>query len=240
MAGAGLLAVAGAAVLPATRESPLSIWILTDTLAPQRVLPLIGLGVALGLVGSRIFALALVLLAFGITGGFVAEDLLLSLLIAIPRAAAHLFLTSPISYLAVGTALVADGFIRAWLAPASAAIFGAALALIIKLTDPSLHNLVYTWTPVLVASWIVVAVALTARAFRKPWLFIFGRILGSWLLAIGLLYAGVALVPKREPLPLTPDSSQLPALDHTDPGKSSLDRLQQYSTPDANNPFRRP
>jgi hypothetical protein len=40
------------------------------------------------------------------------------------------------------------------------------------------------------------------RAFRRGWFSIFGRILGSWLLAIGLLYGGASLVPpKRQPPP---------------------------------------
>jgi hypothetical protein len=51
--------------------------------------------------------------------------------------------------------------------------------------------------PVLVAFWIVAAVSLTLRAFRRDWFAIFGRILGSWLLAIGILYGGVSLLPPR-------------------------------------------
>ncbi len=46
LAALGLIAVAALAFLPALRESPLTRWILTETLAPARVLPLIGLGAA--------------------------------------------------------------------------------------------------------------------------------------------------------------------------------------------------
>jgi hypothetical protein len=49
------------------------------------------------------------------------------------------------------------------------------------------------------AFWIVAAVCLTVRAFRQPWFDIPGRILGSWLIAIGLLYGGASLVPRRTP-----------------------------------------
>ena len=200
LAAVGLIAVAAVAFLPALRESPLTRWILTETLAPVRVLPLIGLGAAFGLIGLRALIAALVLLAIGIAGGLFAEDWLLSMLDAVPRAATHQFLTGPISYLAAGFALVSSAHLRPYVTPAAAAIFGAMLALTIKLTDPSLHDPAFTWTPVLAGLWIVAAITLTVRAFRQHWFSVFGRVFGSWLMAIGLLYGGAALVPKHEPL----------------------------------------
>ena len=200
MAGLGLIAVAAAAL--AANASPLARWMLTETLAPARVLPLIGLGAAFALIGARATIIAVLLFALGIAGGLVAQDRLLAILDLVPRAATHLFFTGPISYLAAGAALVAGARWREWLTPPAALIFGAMLALAIKLTDPSLHEPAYTWTPVLIAFWIVAAVTLTLRAFRRGWFTIFGRILGSWLLAIGLLYGGASLVPpKRQPPP---------------------------------------
>ena len=200
MAALGLIAVAAAAL--AADGSPLARWTLTETLAPARVLPLVGLGVAFGLVGLRSLSAALALLGLGIVAGIVGQDRLLAVLDLLPRAATHLFFTGPISYLAAGAALVAGARWREGLAPAAALIVGAMLALTIKLTDPSLHEPAYTWTPVLIAFWIVAAVTLTLRAFRRGWFAIFGRILGSWLLAIGLLYGGASLVPpKRQPPP---------------------------------------
>lgn len=206
------LGVAAIALLAAASESPLARWTLTDTLAPERVLPLIGLGVAFGLVGVRVYSAALLLLGLGIIAGFTAEDRLLRILDAIPQAATHLFLTGPISFLAAGVALVSGG----WLAPFAALVVGAMLALIIKLTDPSLHDPAYTWTPILIAFWIAVAVSMTLRAYRHRWFLIFGRILGSWLLAIGLLYGGASLVPKRQPPP--PPSMALPPVLAPAPG----------------------
>lgn len=200
LAAAGLIAVAAVAFLPPLRESPLTRWILTETLAPARVLPLIGLGAAFGLIGVRAFVAALVQLAIGIAGGLFAEDWLLWMLDVVPRAAAHLFLTGPISYLAAGVALVCSARLRPYVAPAAAMIFGAMLGLTIKLTDPSLHEPAFTWTPVLAGLWIVAAISLTVRAFRQHWFSVFGRIFGSWLMAIGLLYGGAALVQNHEPL----------------------------------------
>ena len=191
MAVLGLAAIAAAALLPGLRESPLGQWTLMETLAPARVLPLIGLGAAFGLFAGRAFVAALLLFVIGVVIGLVAEDRLLWALDSVPRAATHLFMTGPISYLAAGAALVASERRRSIVAPAAAIIVGAMLALMIKLTDPSLHEPVFTWTPVLIAVWLVVSVSLSLRVFRREWFIVAGRILGSWLIAIGLLYGGV-------------------------------------------------
>lgn len=197
MAALGLIAIAAAALVPGLRESQLARWILSETLAPVNVLPLIGLGAAFGLIGLRALLAALVLFALGIAAGLLAEDRLLQLLYPIPGAATHLFLTGPISYLAAGVALVVSARWRTYAAPPAAALFGAMTGLAVRLTDPSLHERAYTFTPVLAVVWIVLAVALGLRGFWRSWFLIFGRILGSWMLAIGLLYGGAALVPKR-------------------------------------------
>lgn len=228
MAGLALLCLAAIALLPAAHESPLGRWVLSETLTPARVLPLIGLGAVFGLAGARVFGAALVLFSLGILAGFVAQDRLLRILDVVPQAATHLFLTGPISYLAAGAALAAGTSLRRWLTPVAALIVGAMLALVIKMTDPSLHEPAYTWTPLLIAYWTVIAVALTLRAFWRGWFPIFGRILGSWLLAIGLLYGGAALMPKREPppalpMPASPESTPPPAFDQTIPGLPSPD-----------------
>jgi hypothetical protein len=230
LAAIGLITVAALTFLPALRESPLTRWILTETLAPARVLPLIGLGAAFGLLAGRAFIAALLLFVIGVVIGLVAEDQLLWALDSVPRAATHLFMTGPISYLAAGAALVASKKWRSIVALAAAIMVGAMQALIIKLTDPSLHEPVFTWTPVLIAVWMVVSVSLSLRAFRREWFIVAGRILGSWLIAIGLLYGGVSLAPKRGLLvpPPTglvepPDSTPLPGDDRRLPG---MDRSQ--------------
>ena len=236
MAALGLIAVAAAAL--AADASPLARWTLSETLAPARVLPLIGLGVACALIGRRALTAALALFGLGIVAGLAGQDRLLAILDLLPRAAMHLFFTGPICYLAAGAALVAGARWREWLAPASALIVGAMLALTIKLTDPSLHEPAYTWTPVLIAFWIVAAVTLTLRAFRRGWFAIFGRILGSWLLAIGLLYGGASLVPPKRPppppamaLPPAPGAERaipgLPMPDEPVPLPGGADRFKQ-------------
>jgi hypothetical protein len=236
LAALGLFAVAALTFIPALRESPLTRWILTETLAPARVLPLIGLGAAFGLIGARAFVAALLLLAIGIAGGLFAEDWLLWVLDTVPRAGTHLFLTGPISYLAAGAALVFSARVRSYVTPATAAIFGAMLGLTIRLTDPSLHEPAFTWTPVLIAFWIVAAVSLPLRSFWRGWFPIFGRILGSWLRRTAVEQAdGQPLVPQRRlpapPTAGTPESQELTRLPDNDRRVPGLDRFQDQPGP---------
>jgi hypothetical protein len=193
-----LFALAVLALLAARGASPLARFILADVLTPERLLPLIGLGAAFGLIALRSLCVAVPLFALGVAAGLMAEDALLRLLDQVPRAATHLFYASPLALIVVGAALAAGARAWSWLTPPAAAIVGAMLALVVKMTDPSLHDPLYTWTPVLIAAWLMAAIALTLRAFRHRWVAIFARILGSWLLAIGLLYGGASLLPPRK------------------------------------------
>jgi len=208
---------------------------------PARVLPLIGLGAAFALAGGRILAAAIVLFAAGIVLGIAAEDQLLRILDLVPQAATHLFLVDPIAYLAAGAALVCGDRLRPYIAPVGAVIFGAALALAVKLNDPSLHEPAYTWLPVLIACWIVAAVAMTLRLFPRRWFSIFGRILGSWLLAIGLLYGGASLMPQGRapppmPTPAPPQDAAPPSFDREIPGLPGPDK----PAPRSGDQFRQP
>lgn len=218
---AGLFGLGVAALLLAERESPLARWILVETLTPQRLLPIVGLGILFGLVGIWTLAAALPLFGLGIGVALIAEDQLLRLLDVVPQAATHLFFTGPISYLAVGIALAAGRTSHAVLAPIVALIFGTMLGLVVRLTDPSLHAPAYTWTPVAIAGWIIAAITLSIRAFYRNWFHIVGRIVGSWLMAIGLLYGGAMLVPKRQPLPAAP-SPLSPNFNRTFPDSDRL------------------
>lgn len=202
----GLAAVAATALL--ARENPFARWILNEVFAPERVLPQIGLGAACGLVSARIFGAVLLLFGLGIVAGSLGQDWLLWVLYNVPEGPTHLFLTGPISFLAIGIALVPGARLLPWLLPVAAIVAGAMLSLAIMLTDPSLHDPAFTWVPVLVAFWLIAVVSLSVRAFRRRWFPIFGRILGSWLITIGLLYGGASLMPRLEPPPPPTDTSQ--------------------------------
>jgi hypothetical protein len=105
-------------------------------------------------------------------------------------------------------ALIPGARILGYVLPFAAFTEGVMLALAVFLTDPSFHDPLYTWTPVLAAIWIIIAVALTLQAFRGGWSLIFGRIMGSWLVAVGLLYGGASLLPVFKPPPPPEDTSR--------------------------------
>jgi hypothetical protein len=213
-----ILASAGAATIalqsPASR-STVTWWILARALAPERILPLVGLGAALSLVRRGQCAGGVALFAAGLAAGFPLSEHLVYWLSSLPGAADSYFLIGPISAVAAGLVLVSPANARPWLLPFSAAAIGVMLALAIDLPDPTIRG-----AGALVGLWIVASVLLTGRAFRQPWFDIAGRILGSWLIAIGLLYGGASLIPKPTPSPAPPASEQpraTPIPDTTDP-----------------------
>lgn len=195
----GLLTVAAIALTPAAGRSTLMWWILSSALAPERVLPLIGLGVALALVDRRFSFGALALFCGGLAVGFFRKDWLLSILEAIPRATSHHFLTGPISTVIVGVALLLSAArLGSWFLLIAATVAGSMLAIAIEVSDLSLHDVTIPLAGVIVGFWIVVAISLTVRAFWRIWFPIPARFLGSWLIAIGLLYGGAALMPRQK------------------------------------------
>jgi hypothetical protein len=199
LAALGIAAMATIGLM-ATR-SPFAGWLLLHTLAPERLLPLIGLGIAGGLVGGRALAVTIVLFGLGVVGGFAAENWLLAAIYDVAQGPTHLFLTEPIASIAVGLALIPGTRLLPWLLPVAAIVVGAMLALAVFLADPRLHDPLFIWTPLLAAVWAVAALALTINAFRHRWVTIFARIYGSWLVTIGLLFGGTALELNFKPPP---------------------------------------
>jgi hypothetical protein len=223
LAALGLLGATATALVPAAQRSTLTWWILSSALVPERVLPLVGLGIALALVDRRYGLGALALFGGGVAVGFFSRDWLLSAIEAIPGATSHHFLTGPISGVTVGIALVLPGTrLRSWFLLIAAVVAGSMLAVAIEVTDPSLHDVAIPLAGVVVGFWIIAAISLTVRAFRRAWFPIPARILGSWFIAIGLLYGGVSLLPKQKsefPLPAEtmPNIIPVPGTSHPPP-----------------------
>lgn len=198
------LALAGAAALaamllrPGAEASPLAWWISNSALRPDRVLPLIGVGAALALVRPLACGAAAAALVIGLALGFAFYAPMLDPLWVFPRAAESNFLTGPAAALAAGLALIVPRRMRDWLVVPSALLAGTASALAIVVTDPSIGGAGNRIAGVLIALWIVAAACLGARGFYRPWFDAAGRILGSWLIAIALLYGTAALMPLRE------------------------------------------
>jgi hypothetical protein len=236
-----LTLVAAAVILrqPVVKNSAIGWWMASSMLTPERVIPLIGVGAALGLSDTMRAAVILLLFAVGVAVGFLAHDGLLSAIDRLPQAATHSYLTGPISCLAIGIALAPPAKVRFWLAPLAVALVGAMLATAIKLTDPIPHAPTISIAGILIALWIIAAVSLPLWTHRRRWFPIAGRIMGSWLIAIGLLYGGASLVPKRAPpvpdatYPRTPGMSgtePLPGIGSEVPGSGTPD--DRFGEPD--------
>lgn len=232
--GAGLVGFSATVFSAVERGSLLGAWILSEVLTPQRILPIVALGVAFGMMSIRALGAGFLLLGLGMIAGFAGQYWLLWLLDKAPHAATHLFFTNPICYLAAGLALISGARLRTLIVPACAAIFGAMFALLVQLTDPSLHEPAFTAAPILIAVWIMAAAVFIVRAFWRDWFPVFARILGSWMLAIGLLYGGVSVAPARKPPTLPPPPS---APDNTIPGRPLE---PPYSVPDTQEGVRQP
>ena len=123
-------------IILSQQQSFFGQWFLSQALAPELILPIVGLGFASGLASLGIFFTALVLLIVGILVGFAAYDNVILLYIAwnVP---ADVSVHGPISCLAAGVPPLCRERIRAWLLPLAAFVVGAMLAIAIFWDDPS-------------------------------------------------------------------------------------------------------
>jgi hypothetical protein len=226
-------------------RSPLGWWILSNARAYERTLPLVGFGAALGLVHMPLRITALVFFGLGIALGFLFEAPLLSTVALIPGAIAHHFLTGPILSITIGLSLATPGRLRRWVLPVVALVAGVTVGVVIRLTDPSVLNPMFKATGIAFVFWILTGVCLTVRDFRQIWFETAARILGSWLIAIGLLYGGASIKPPRHlALPPRPPTPSLGDDDLTPPGFDKIfpDPRQSHrrQLPEGLDPSRQP
>ncbi|TPK73587.1 hypothetical protein FJ930_10080 [Mesorhizobium sp. B2-4-15] len=205
-----------AALAASSERTQTSWWILNSALSPERILPLVGLGVATALVGVRLRVLTLATFLLGEVVGALVYDRYLALMAGVPGATTHAFLTAPFSMLIIGIALIVSGRFRGWTIAVAAAPIGAFFAVVIKLTDPTVNDPRIPLFGTIIALWVIVAIGLTGRIFRPAWYAIGARILGSWLVAIGLLLGGAAIATK--PPAAIPQTSEAPS-NGSSPGK---------------------
>ncbi len=157
---------------------------LHAVLTLQLAVPLVALGLALGRLPWRVAAL---------NGGLVLAGLALPTL-AWPAAATSLAnFATPAAFLTAGLALMAGGTrFSTPIAAFAALTIGAHVALLGSYDDPS--GMFALGTVVGGAEIVIFAALFTARCWR-PWLTIPIRIAASWLLAVGVMFFGLALRP---------------------------------------------
>ncbi len=107
----------------------------------------------------------------------------------------QIYLVTPVAVGLTGASLWLPQRLRYPAAILLAVLLAFDLALFIGLQEFAYDLNAFSLGGVVAAAWILLAPAFLLRQFRRPWLTIAGRILGSWLVAIELLIFTFAIVP---------------------------------------------
>lgn len=107
----------------------------------------------------------------------------------------QIYLVTPAAVGLTGASLWLPQRLRYPAALLLAVLLALDLSLFIGLQEFTYNLNVFSIGGILAASWILVAPAFLLRQFKRPWLTVAGRILGSWLVAIELLIFAFAVMP---------------------------------------------
>jgi len=152
-------------------------------------------------------------------------------------------LPGPISCVAVGLVLAVSERIRSWLLPPAAIVIGALLAIGVEFVDPSSHDPNFLRGAIAASIWLVAAIGLMGHLCNRAWFRIAIRILGSWLIAIGLMLAAAILLPQPklgEAPQLPPERREGPVFPDGDLRPPEPGRPQSPFAPPGFDPLRQP
>lgn len=107
----------------------------------------------------------------------------------------QVYLVTPLAVGLTGASLWLPARARFPAAILLAVLLAFDIALFIGLNEFSNNINPFSAGCIIAVGWILIAPAFLLRCFRRPWLTIAGRILGSWLVAIELLIFAFAVVP---------------------------------------------
>lgn len=107
----------------------------------------------------------------------------------------QIYLVTPAAVGLTGASLWLPQRLRYPAAMLLAPLLGFDLTLFIGLQEFAYDLNSFSIGGIVAAAWMVLAPAFLIRQFKRPWLTIAGRILGSWLVAIELLIFAFAVVP---------------------------------------------
>lgn len=173
---------------------------MIGAVSAERLLPLFGVGILLSRVEERTRPWIVLLFGLGILLGIGQRENYYRMLAPIPGAAAHAFLTGPIACVLAGLMLVLPERQRPWAVLLLITPTGAAAGIGIVLADPTLHSRFYQPLAMIAVTWVVLGTGLVARMLDGAWLAIGSRVLGSWLMAIGLLFGGAQVASRQSDL----------------------------------------
>ena len=190
----------------------------TAILTVELLLPLVGIAVVLGQLTRKHRLWTVLVLVLGVGAGLQFREMLYALMAPVPGAAPHLFLTGPIACALTGLVLILPPARRIWIAQLLLPVAAAAIAIAIRLGDPALFAPHYLTSAFALQACILIAIAWPVAGFPHPVLDTASRILGSWMLAVALLYGG-AYVAGRETGVTPPPFPPIPA-DATTSGRA--------------------
>jgi len=193
-AGAALLAVM---LQPAGERGPIEAGVAYAIVTYDLVLPLVGLGAALASMTRWPTILVAILFVGGIPLGILSEHRLLSATGLPPSTARYFIYLGPLCCVAAGITLAAAGRLRLCIMPAAVILCGAALGFLAALHDPAVGNPRFACGAAAAGLWFIATPPAILRWFGGSWLKIGGRILASWLVAIGLLLGGSKFVVQQ-------------------------------------------
>jgi len=198
---AGVL-IAGAALLvvmlrPAGERGLIEGGVAYAIVTYDLVLPLVGIGVALATTTRWQAILFAIIFVAGIPVGILSEHRLLAATGLPPSAAKYFIYLGPLCCVIAGITLAPAHRLRLWVMPATTALCGAALGFLAALHDPTLGDPRFAGGAAAAGLWLIAAPPAFLRLFDRAWLRIGGRILASWLVAIGLLLGGSKFVVQQ-------------------------------------------
>ncbi|WP_330647268.1 hypothetical protein RPE78_14685 (plasmid) [Thioclava litoralis] len=198
----------GAALLVAMQLSEaISLWVSQSALSAPMLLTLAALGFAAVPLARQGKAASFVGWALGFGLGLWAHVGLMALIEPLPGAVSHKFYTLPIGALALGLVLAPGQWLTQRLLPVAALISGGSYAVALKLSDPSSGG-----DPTIALSglglgvWILLCAACLGRIIPPRGTVIGTRIIGSWLIAIAVLYGSLGLIGNRLASPVPADT----------------------------------
>ena len=180
--------------------------------AYERAFALLGLGLALARQSPVGRWLSFLIAAGGMAVGIVAEYQVANS----EFVAGHLFLLNlpgPLVCVLAGLALALPLRLQSWALPVLSGTVGILSGLAVGLAAPAGEFAAFTGGAALAGLWIAALPVLLFPTIRAGWARILTRIVGSWLIAIGLMLGGLRIItaqPKLAPLP-PPSTAAEPA-----------------------------
>lgn len=184
----------------------ISSWLIWNILTVSQILPFVALGIVLALLSRKIVTVAFIAFLLGYIIALINYSKVWIYFANQADISQHLYLSLPFASLCSGLLLLLPNSFRKYIVVFVSFIIAAMLAISVKLTDPTLHDPIIPTLGLVIALWIILSFMICVKFFYKSWFPIAIRIVGSWLLASGLLYGGTAFAikygvikPKIEP-----------------------------------------